>query len=366
MRNGVPESARESSTPAGLNRMVRTMLQRILRPLGVVLASLATTALLPAQQASVAPAQQAPAVKRHESPQHAFIWKVEKEGLATSYLFGTMHGPDPRFTKFNDTVKMAFKQADAVYTELDMTVMTSPKAQELIMEIGMLKNGQKLSAMLSEESLSKLEKVLGQYGMPVAVVDNMRPFLASMTIEQFALATHMGQGEALDQKIWNAAVKAKKEVGGVETLEEQFSAISVLTDEEATQALVKQLDLAIEDMESGRVRLMEMAEHYLSGNTKTFLEFINETSDPEDPIEAKFMEALLDKRNVVMADRSADLMTKHPKKSYVFVFGTLHFIGRNTVGELLEKKGFKVTRLTAPPKVKDKVKAKAKSATAGR
>ena len=84
------------------------------------------------------------------------------------------------------------------------------------------------------------------------------------------------------------------------------------------------------------------------------LKYAMEDFDPEDPIDVKFMKALLDVRNVHMADRSGKLMNEHPEKSYVFAFGALHMVGDNNVVQLLRDRGFQVTRLTAPPQAKSK------------
>ena len=54
------------------------------------------------------------AAKKLENSQ-ALLWKVEKAGVATSYLFGTIHISDPRITAnplhhvFTDLVKSASK-----------------------------------------------------------------------------------------------------------------------------------------------------------------------------------------------------------------------------------------------------------------
>ena len=223
-----------------------------------------------------------------------------------------------------------------------------------------------LKDVMPAESYEKLGKIVtDHFGMPMLMIDGMRPFMASMTLEQLAVMKHYGAGSALDQQIWKAAKKAGKEVGGVETLDEQFAALGVLTDEEALGQFVEQIDRTIKDIKTERVRIAELAEIYLSGSEERILEYVMEDFDPEDPVEVKQMHALLDVRNVKMADRSGKLMNTNPKKSYVFAFGTLHMVGENNVAQLLRERGFQVTRLTAPPK-KPKKQAAAQSAPDGR
>jgi uncharacterized protein len=341
------------------------MLTRLLRPVSVAVAALAAVFPTPAswlpQQASVSqePARESAQKQKLEKPEHAFIWKIEKEGSKASYLFGTMHVPDKRFLKLNDTVKAAFKNADAVYTELDMDMLSSPETAEVILELGMYEEGEgNLKDALPAESYEQLKQIMTEYfGYPVLVVDGMRPFMASMTLEQLAVQREYGVGDALDTKIWNAAKKAGKEIGGVETLDEQLAAMSVLTEEEATAVLIKSLDRMVTDIAEERVRIAELAEHYLAGDEAAMLAYVLEDFDPKDPIEAKFMKALLDDRNVRMAERAGKMMKDNPGKSYVYAFGALHMIGKKNIVELLRAQGFKVTRLTAPTKKKRSIRA---------
>lgn len=343
------------------------MLTRLLRPVSVAVAAMAAIFPAPAswlaQEASVS--QEPSAKQKLEKPEHAFIWKIEKEGLKTSYLFGTMHVPDKRFTKFNDTVKAAFKNADGVYTELDMDMLTGGDTAAKFQSIGFYAPGEgSLADVLNDEEFEKLKQVVEHYGLyPISLIQTMRPFMAAMTLSQLAVQVEFGPGEALDQKIWNAAKKAKKEIGGVETLDEQIEALTVLTEEEATIALVKQLDMTVKDIASGRSRMQELAEHYLSGSEPGMLGYVLEDFDPNNPIEVKAMKALLDDRNVRMAERSGKIMQKNADKSYVFVFGTLHMLGKQNVVQLLREHGFTVTRLTAP---KEKKKASIKAIPIGR
>ena len=81
----------------------------------------------------------------------------------------------------------------------------------------------------------------------------------------------------------------------------------------------------------------------------TGLDFVEVTETSTNEADLRFYEALLPKRNVNMAVRSARLMEDYPEKSYVFAYGTLHFIGRDSVPDLLREQGYTVTRLLAPP-----------------
>src|SRR5262245_57108313 len=55
------------------------------------------------------------------------LWKIEKSGRPVSYLFGTVHIPDPRLLDFSPAVLGAFKSAEQVATEIAMDMSNLQK-----------------------------------------------------------------------------------------------------------------------------------------------------------------------------------------------------------------------------------------------
>ena len=45
------------------------------------------------------------------------LWRVSKEGTAPSYVFGTIHVPDPRVLDLPDPVSMALARSRRYYME---------------------------------------------------------------------------------------------------------------------------------------------------------------------------------------------------------------------------------------------------------
>ena len=325
------------------------MFDRLLRTLtlAVALFGSLTLACAPAQHDVAAVDQPlAQGFPELASPENAFVWMIEKKGLKPSFLFGTMHAGDERFTKFNDTVKIVFKTADAVYTELPMDEME--EIQQALAASTMLPADKSLADYVDADVLADFHTIVGEYGYPPEVTDRFRPVMASMLLQQLPLLKRYGAAKALDEKIYMAAKRAGKEVGGVEFVEEQLAAFNVLSDEEAGQAMRKAVKLTMEDRKTGRDRINELVYFYLLGDEKQINNYLLEDYDANDPLDVRFMDALLTKRNVVMAERVAKMTKENPEKVYVFAFGTLHFVGSDSVVTMLREQGYKVTRLTAP------------------
>ena len=88
---------------------------------------------------------------------------------------------------------------------------------------------------------------------------------------------------------------------------------------------------------------------------KTYTEFISESlmnMTKEDLLDAqyemKYMEINLSnviERNMKMTKKIVDFVTANPKKKYFFAFGVAHFLGNNSVVDMLKRVGFTVERV---------------------
>lgn len=281
-------------------------------------------------------------------PEHAFLWKVEREGLATSWLFGTIHVPDDRAHALHPQVKAALENADAYYGELALDD-TGPM-QEALVAAGTFDDGRSLQDVLPAETWKRLDERLSRHGMKASLFDRFKPFMVTLTLAQLEMMPLLAEGKkALDERLYRVAKAKGKEVGGVEKIEEQIAALAdTLTLEESVAALAEALDDMDEADRRGVSELERILRAWLSGSERYLIAIGMESFDLDDPADRRFYEALLLRRNVVMAERAAAKMTAAPEKSFVFAFGTFHFVGEGSVVELLREDGFTVTRMTPP------------------
>lgn len=262
------------------------------------------TLLLLAAPSLAQDADQAETSKPPPPPDFAFLWKVEKEGLATSHLFGTIHSEDPRVSSLHPTVVQAFRASDAVYIEL--SPYDIEKSWDQIEQGMLLPEGQTLSSHLSEVGLLNLKAVLKKVAMTLEEVEPLHPEVVSMVLnDALAFDEAMVDLPILDDLLFFAAEGAGKEVGGIETVEEQMKMLPI-----------------------------EVAVHFLEKELHEEVRI--------------FLEHHLLPRNIKMAQRSAALMHDFPDKSYVFAYGTMHFLDFQSVVDLLKREGFTVTRLCDP------------------
>lgn len=263
----------------------------------------------------------------------SLLWKVAGGGLSQpSYLYGTMHSKSKKVFSFSETVLDKFEAADAFAAELSLDSASMIQAAQKMM----VPENQSLHKLLRKKDYKLVDKTLqAELGFPLEAFDRYQPIFVMTTLQQ----TELVNGEmpaALDQYLYDKARKAGKKVYGVETIEEQSAALGSMPVKEQAKMLVKAVKSLEKDRDKAKKENERMLDYYLKGDLNGLLSLFNDG----EQMPAKMKDELLDKRNLVMADRIEPLVRKH---SAFIAIGAAHFPGNNGLIELLRKKGFTVT-----------------------
>ncbi|MBW1870740.1 MAG: TraB/GumN family protein [Deltaproteobacteria bacterium] len=266
------------------------------------------------------------------------LWKIE--GKKSSYLFGTIHIPDERVLKLHSAVKDALKKVEAVFTELPMDMGTQVK---MAMK-SMLPDNKTLKDVLPADLYTSVEKLFKDKGLPMMAMSRFKIWAVAV---QVALIDHLKElaKQPLDMFIYAQAQKDGKEVGGIETIDEQLSVFDSLTQAEQITMLREALQQRQEHAKEGIDFITQLIEIYLKGDENELMKKMMEEYDPTNPLEKKLMKRLFYDRNEIMANRIAKKIKDSPSKSFFFAVGAGHMPGPDGIVERLRKAGFKVTRL---------------------
>jgi uncharacterized protein len=287
-----------------------------------------------AQSPAAAPAPAASAAALPDAD--PAIWVV-KDPDTTIYLFGTFHALDGKSDWFNEEVKDAFDKSSEVVLELP-PMEDKAALQPVIMKYAMDASGKPLSEKLSPAAKEKFAKVLGEMGAPPAAFDKFRPFFAALTVIM-AGAQKIGMtGEQGAEAILTKAAKdGKKPISGLETVDYQMSLFANLS--EADQ--IKMLEETLSEIDKLGEMFAEMNKHWTSGDAEEMARLMNEMND-QSPAMYK---TLLTDRNANWAewiDKRLD------KPGVVFMgVGAGHLGGKDSVQDLLAKRGIKSQRIAA-------------------
>jgi uncharacterized protein YbaP (TraB family) len=273
----------------------------------------------------------------------SIFWKLEKPGVKTSWLLGTMHVTDPRVLTMPKGAPEADQAADTIIVESDEILDEKKAAVALLAkpELMMFTDGSTISKYLSPEDNAKLEAGLKERGIPLAAVSRMRPWMISsvVALPPCEIARKSKGAQFLDQRIAVEASAAGKQVKGLETLADQLQAMADLPVEFHLKSLIETLQLGdkMQDV------VETMTDLYLSGNigaTMPMLKIVAPDGDDASGDYAAFEQRIILDRNKVMAEHAAPILFNG---NVFMAVGALHLTGDQGLVELFRKQGFTVT-----------------------
>jgi uncharacterized protein YbaP (TraB family) len=271
------------------------------------------------------------------------FWKIEKAGLPPSYLLGTMHVTDPRVLKMPEGADAARAEAKTIVVESD-EVLDEQKAMAGMLskpELTMFTDGSSIESLLTKDDLALLSDALKQRGVPLAAVSRMKPWLLMGLVSMPAceMARKTQNTPFLDKQLALDAAKAGKSVKGLETFAEQLSTLAAIPVDIHMKSLIEAIKLGpkLDDV------FETMTGLYLSGDvgmTIPFLKTVVPEGEDDESGYAEFEELVVRKRNLLMAERAAPILSEGG--AFIAV-GALHLPGDDGLVELLRKQGFTVT-----------------------
>jgi uncharacterized protein len=260
------------------------------------------------------------------------IWVIEDDN-STVYMIGTVHmmrdGVDWESPQLADILDAA----DNVWLEL-ASFDPPENLFGLIMESGMSPD-RPLSSLLDDEEMAGLETILDEHGVPLDSFDDLRPWYAYLQISSLMLvdAGFDPQG-GIDMHIKDRADRMGIPVMGFETFEQQFETLSGM--DEAVQLDV--LRQTIIEYEEAKISLVDELESWIDGDLST-LE--RETAEIAEELEG-FYDVLFTERNLGFADGIEDILSG--KGTSLVAVGLGHYVGPDSIPEILEERGYTVER----------------------
>jgi len=272
----------------------------------------------------------------------SIFWKVEKSGLAPSYLLGTMHVTDPRVLRMPPGAAEASASARVIVVESD-EILDEKKAMAGIFanpDLTMFTNGQSLETLLSKDDLALLKDDLARRGVPLSAVSRMKPWMlmSLMSLPACETARKAANAAFLDKRIALDAAAAGKPVKGLETFAEQLSTLAAIPMDLHLKSMMETVKLGstMDDV------FETMTELYLSGEIGLTIPLLKRAA-PDGADEAgyaQFEELVVRQRNHHMADRAAPILAEGG--AFIAV-GALHLPDTEGLVELVRQQGFTVT-----------------------
>ncbi|WP_183029960.1 TraB/GumN family protein [Altericroceibacterium spongiae] len=264
------------------------------------------------------------------APNGPALWCAADEDT-TIYLFGTVHALPAGVDWFKGPVKQAFDRSDELVTEIALDDTTG--MQKLVLDKGMLPEGQNLRDLMSEENRIQYEESLVSLGVPVEAFDRFKPWYAAMTLQLLPILQSGYVQDSGVENVLNGESPAKTHAA-LETAEEQIDLFDSLSmDQQLTY-----LDQTVESANEIVPTIDEMVREWLAGDADHLADLLN--SEMTDPALYK---RLLTNRNAHWADW-IDKRLGQPGVVFIAV-GAGHLAGKGSVQDQLRKHGIKTKRI---------------------
>ncbi len=267
-------------------------------------------------------------------------YKITGNGLEKpSYIFGTHHLAPLKVLTEDSVALDALNDAEQVVTEIDMT-QDPQEMQMSMMPFMVAPPDSTLSKVLTKEQFEKVDKLFNELtGVSIAVIDAMRPMVASSNISMMLVMKSMPeymQEQQLDSYISKTGVEQGKKLVPLETAAQQAQIMfASLPISEQAEGLVELAD----DPEKGLEMSKRLNEAYFNRDLDELLAIsLEEDDNPE------FMKKLLDMRN---ADWLRQLPSILSAGSTFIGVGALHLPGEQGIVEGLRKLGYTVEPLVS-------------------
>lgn len=258
--------------------------------------------------------------------ENSLLWEISGKGLTSpSYLYGTIHVICKEDFQFSSTLKEKFTNAKNVYLEIDMDDpgMMMKMASLMIMKDKSLKD------LMSPEDYKFLSAyVQDSLRMPMMMFNKMKPITLISLLSTKTLPC--SSSESYEQTMIGMAKAQKKDIKGLERVEDQMAVFDKIPDSVEVQMV---LDM-IRKMPEQKTQFAKMVEAYKKQDLKGLSEEISESPDMKG-----YEEILLGNRNRNWIPVMESAMKEG---NTLFAVGAGHLPGKDGVIELLRKAGYTV------------------------
>jgi uncharacterized protein YbaP (TraB family) len=272
------------------------------------------------------------------------LWRIEKPGVAPSWLYGTVHS--------TQAVPMQYAHDAAPYAE---------KATAVATELGVLDEKMKvdLTAGMVQRSLSpetdtwsgeiegddapRVAAMLKEKGVTPELAHHLKLWMLVMTIA-LPKCEIEPQGKGLpmvDEFLANDAKAHQVPVVGLESIDEQMNVIASIPDDiAALQLKIAARDPAFAD--GAYATLLSLYAQKRPAAVLAYMDLASRLSEAERKSGDEITKRLLGDRNQHMATRAAPLIDKGG--AFIAV-GALHLSGKGGLVALLRARGYEVSKV---------------------
>lgn len=271
------------------------------------------------------------------SSHKSFLWKINT-GAKPSYILGSLHLARSDLYPLANTIENAFNDSDILVVEINILNKDPLAIQQQFMEKGIYPYGRNLRDSISNKTLELLKDKLKDLGMTIEQVNNMKPWYLAMNLVTFdLLRLGFNPVYGIDMYFMQRS-QGTKEIDELETFAYQLNLFNNLSAREQELFLLSTLiDLDVIEQEIDNI-----VSAWKTGDTRKMQSILQEGLQ-KYPELAPFYDKVIYKRNKEMAEKIEKMLQNG--KSFFFIIGGAHLVGREGIIQLLKEKGYSLEQL---------------------
>lgn len=262
------------------------------------------------------------------------LWRVQREGVAPSHVFGTLHAADARLARLPQPVRAAFDGAHTLMLEY----VADGYARERFLEAAMFLDRRTLESVIGPEDFERAWRALAPAGLTREFVNRLKPWGVLINLRS---SWQPATAASPDVQLYARARARRMAVAQIEEVEEQVFTFDELPMDSQVALLRHGL--------AHRAELEALAERTLQAYLARDLaglwrlqEAFQQRYPEIAPHHAALVKRVVLDRSVVMAFR----VQRELRRGRAFVaLGALHLYGEHGVLALLEQDGYRVRRV---------------------
>jgi uncharacterized protein len=266
--------------------------------------------------------------------QHHMLWSLAGKTNKV-YLLGSMHLLKES-EQLPAAIDSAYADAEALVMELDMDDLDPAQMQQAALELALQPEGRTLQQQLGPQTYQQFTAKTQALGIEPAMLDRFQPWFAAITLVQLQLMKMGFDPEAgVERRLTRRAAGDSKKIAGLETAREQLEILARLPDKQQREFLLYSVD----DAERMVSEVDDLLSAWRSGDAAAMAKLLQEGFDEYPDL----YRPLTVERNRKWLPQIEQLLDD--REDYLVVVGALHLVGRDSVIDLLERKGHKVKQL---------------------
>ena len=266
--------------------------------------------------------------------QQHILWSLQGKTNKV-YLLGSMHLLKES-EQLPAAIDSAYADADALIMELDMDDLDPLQMQQAALELAMQPEGRTLQQQLGPKIYEQFVAKTRVLGVEPAMLERFQPWFAAITLVQLQLMKLGFDPEAgVERRLTRRAAGDGKKIQGLESVREQLEIMARLPEKQQREFLL----YSVNDAERMTTEVDALLASWRSGDAaamaKLLQEGFDEYPDLYRPLTVERNRKWLPQIELLLDDR----------EDYLVVVGALHLVGKESVIDLLERKGHKVKQL---------------------